>query len=191
MMGAVVDEECLGGHHAAVLDHALEDLGLGLHAVHLVGDVEAVEVVRDGPTGSGKLARARPTGDDGIVIAEHIEAVAGPETEDVVELLDLRGVGYAEPCAADVLRVELVAAMGGELVDKLVRVDRSALQVAEESAVVVGVDKVCGVGYTDGLEAADGTFRMDLSQHAAHVEYDVVDHYDVGRDEKDTGWRTG
>ena len=62
-----------------------------------------------------------------IVVAEHIEAVAGSETEDVVELLDLRGVGYAEPCAADVLRVELVATMGGELADKLVRVDSSAL----------------------------------------------------------------
>ena len=191
MMGAVVDEECFGGHHAAVLDHALEDLGLGLHAVHLVGDVEAIEVVRDGSTGSGKLARAGPPGDDGIVVAEHIEAVAGSETEDVVELLDLRGVGYAEPCPAHVCGVEVVATMGGELADELVRIDRTALQVAEESAVVVGVDKVCGVRYTDGLEAADGAFRMDLSQHAAHVEYDVVDHYDVGRDEKDTGWRTG
>ena len=176
MMGAVVNEECLGGHHAAVLDHALEDLGLGLHAVHLVGDVEAVEVVRDGPTGSGKLARARPTGDDGIVIAEHIETVAGPETEDVVELLDLRGVGYAEPGTADVLRVELVATMGGELADELVRVDRSALQVAEESAVVIRVDEVCGVGHADGFETAYGALRMDLGQHAAHVEYDVFDH---------------
>lgn len=178
---AVVDEEQLFGTDALAAQHVLVDFPRGFQQLAPEADVEAVEVSADGVPVAVKRLALRPFEEEGVGVGEQADAVTGfPQAGKRVEMALRDALEVAEP-GVEALRVgERLADEAAQLADERLRRDLPALQLAEKSLLMIGVEILPGVGDPDFLESGHGLLVVDVEHHAAHVERyvgDIVSHF--------------
>ena len=173
---AVVDEEQLFGTDALAAQHVFVDFPRRFQQFALETDVETVEIVSDGVSVAVESSAFRPFEEEGVGVGEEADAVAlVAQPLDGVEVALRNPFEVAEPGVEALFVGERLADEAAELGDEGLRRDLPALQLSEESLLVVGVEVFAGFRGPDLLEARNRLVVVDMEHHAAHVERDVGD----------------
>lgn len=174
VVGTVVDEECLCGVDAGVVQGLDEYVGVGLFLLHFVGEEHALEVVGAAASVAWQqfVAAFQPVHLVGV--AEQEEAVAAAELQQTRLLFGGNGGEELVPRPYNVLVADIAVRQAAHLTAEVLRRGTPQFYVEEEvfGAVFLHIHGSLAASYP--AEGVDAACRIKPHEHAAEVENYVL-----------------